>query len=190
MRSQKLTTVIFIGMILGILVGWAINTLWPDPQTAKAIAGYISLITDIFLRLIKMIIAPLVFSTLVVGVAHMGDTKAIGRIGVKAMLLVRLRLAGLAAARPHPGQHPAAGRQPQPAAARCRRLDQSQGRLAVVEGFRHPPRAEAARSRRWPTTRSCRSSSSRCSSASPPRPSASKAQGGRQRSSTSSRTSC
>src|SRR4029079_7696205 len=44
------------------------------------------LITDIFLRLIKMIIAPLVFSTLVVGVAHMGDTKAVGRIGAKAML--------------------------------------------------------------------------------------------------------
>jgi Na+/H+-dicarboxylate symporter len=85
MRSQKLTTVIFIGMVLGIAVGYACNTMWPDPQTAKAIAGYISLLTDIFLRLIKMIIAPLVFSTLVVGVAHMGDTKAIGRIGVKAM---------------------------------------------------------------------------------------------------------
>jgi len=59
--------------------------LWPDPKTAKGIADYISLITDIFLRLIKMIIAPLVFSTLVVGVAHMGDTKAVGRIGAKAM---------------------------------------------------------------------------------------------------------
>src|SRR5262245_58516268 len=54
-------------------------------KTAKTIADYISLFTEIFLRLIKMIIAPLVFSTLVVGVAHMGDTKAIGRIGVKAM---------------------------------------------------------------------------------------------------------
>jgi Na+/H+-dicarboxylate symporter len=85
MRAPKLTTVIFIGMVLGILVGWAINNLWPDPKTAAAIAGYISLLTDIFLRLIKMIIAPLVFCTLVVGVAHMGDTKAIGRIGVKAM---------------------------------------------------------------------------------------------------------
>jgi Na+/H+-dicarboxylate symporter len=85
-RSQKLTTVIFIGMVLGIIVGYACNTVWPDPQTASAIAGYISLMTDIFLRLIKMIIAPLVFTTLVVGVAHMGDTKAIGRIGGKAML--------------------------------------------------------------------------------------------------------
>jgi Na+/H+-dicarboxylate symporter len=73
-------------MLLGILTGYAINVLWPDPETAKGIAGYISLMTDIFLRLIKMIIAPLVFTTLVVGVAHMGDTRAIGRIGGKAML--------------------------------------------------------------------------------------------------------
>jgi Na+/H+-dicarboxylate symporter len=85
MRSQKLTTIILIGMLLGIVVGYACHTLWPDPKTAKSIAEYISLITDIFLRLIKMIIAPLVFSTLVVGVAHMGDTKAVGRIGGKAM---------------------------------------------------------------------------------------------------------
>src|ERR1043165_2590442 len=85
MRS-RLTTVIMIGLVLGVLVGWACNTLWPDPKTAKTIADYISLFTDIFLRLIKMIIAPLVFSTLVVGVAHMGDTKAVGRIGGRAML--------------------------------------------------------------------------------------------------------
>src|ERR671934_187104 len=84
MRS-KLTTIILIGMVLGILVGYACHILWPDPKTAKSIADYISLLTDIFLRLIKMIIAPLVFSTLVVGVAHMGDTKAVGRIGAKAM---------------------------------------------------------------------------------------------------------
>jgi Na+/H+-dicarboxylate symporter len=82
---NRLTTMIFIGMLLGILVGYLCNSLWPDPATAKTIAGYIGLMTDIFLRLIKMIIAPLVFSTLVVGVEHMGDTKAIGRIGLKAM---------------------------------------------------------------------------------------------------------
>jgi len=86
MKSQKLTTIILIGMVLGILVGWGCHELWPDPKTARTVADYISLITDIFLRLIKMIIAPLVFSTLVVGVAHMGDTKAVGRIGGKAML--------------------------------------------------------------------------------------------------------
>ncbi|MDR3529678.1 MAG: dicarboxylate/amino acid:cation symporter [Rhodopila sp.] len=86
MRSQRLTTVIVIGMILGIGVGYACHTVWPDKATATAIAGYISLFTDIFLRLIKMIIAPLVFSTLMVGVAHMGDPKTVGRIGGKALL--------------------------------------------------------------------------------------------------------
>ncbi len=84
MRS-RLTTYIFIGMILGILVGYACSITWPDPQTAKTISGYIGLISDLFLRMIKMIIAPLVFSTLVVGIAHMGDTASVGRIGGKAL---------------------------------------------------------------------------------------------------------
>ncbi|SDB72679.1 dicarboxylate/amino acid:cation symporter [Belnapia rosea] len=85
MRANRLTTFILVAMVLGIAVGHLCHVLWPDPETAKAISGYISIVTDIFLRLIKMIIAPLVFSTLVVGVAHMGDTKAVGRIGAKAM---------------------------------------------------------------------------------------------------------
>src|SRR3954453_6461040 len=73
-------------MLLGIGVGYMCHEVWLNPATARSIADYISLFTDIFLRLIKMIIAPLVFSTLVVGVAHMGDTRAVGRIGGKAML--------------------------------------------------------------------------------------------------------
>jgi len=77
---------IFIGMLLGIAVGYACSITWPDPQTAKEIAGYIALVSDVFLRLIKMIIAPLVFSTLVVGIAHLGDTAAVGRVGGKALL--------------------------------------------------------------------------------------------------------
>jgi Na+/H+-dicarboxylate symporter len=81
----KLTTWIFIAMVAGIFVGWMCHQLLPTPQAAKTVAGYISLITDVFLRLIKMIIAPLVFSTLVVGIAHMGDTKSLGRIGLKTM---------------------------------------------------------------------------------------------------------
>src|SRR3954467_14689424 len=85
MRS-RLTTFIFLGMLLGIVVGYACSVIWPDPQTAKEIAGYIALISDVFLRLIKMIIAPLVFSTLVVGIAHLGDTAAVGRVGGKALL--------------------------------------------------------------------------------------------------------
>jgi len=86
MRRAKATTWIFFGMVAGIVVGWMCHQLLPTPESAKTVAGYISLVTDIFLRLIKMIIAPLVFSTLVVGIAHMGDTKAIGRIGIKTMV--------------------------------------------------------------------------------------------------------
>ena len=85
MKKIKLTTWILIAMLAGIFVGWLDHELLPTPESAKTVAGYISLFTDVFLRLIKMIIAPLVFSTLVVGVAHMGDPKIVGRIGAKAM---------------------------------------------------------------------------------------------------------
>ena len=71
-------------MILGVLTGFLINTSL-SPADAKAAAGNLSIITDIFLRLIRMIIAPLVFSTLVVGIAHMEDSAAIGRVGVKTL---------------------------------------------------------------------------------------------------------
>jgi Na+/H+-dicarboxylate symporter len=84
-KSTPLTLYILIAMILGIVVGYACNKAFPDKQTAATISGYISLVTDLFLRLIKMIIAPLVFSTLVVGIAHMGDSKTVGRIGAKTM---------------------------------------------------------------------------------------------------------
>ena len=82
----KLTTWILIAMLAGIGVGWMCHELLPSPASAKTVSGYISLVTDVFLRLIKMIIAPLVFATLVVGIAHMGDSKALGRIGLKTML--------------------------------------------------------------------------------------------------------
>jgi Na+/H+-dicarboxylate symporter len=71
-------------MILGVLTGFLINTSLP-PEGAKAAAANLSIITDVFLRLIKMIIAPLVFSTLVVGIAHMEDSAAIGRVGIKTL---------------------------------------------------------------------------------------------------------
>ncbi|MGO4152190.1 dicarboxylate/amino acid:cation symporter [Cupriavidus sp. YAF13] len=84
-KKRPITTYIVIAMILGVIVGYSCNKAFPDPGTAKEIAGYISIFTDVFLRLIKMIIAPLVFSTLVVGIAHMGDASTVGRVGVKAL---------------------------------------------------------------------------------------------------------
>jgi len=85
MKMNRLTTWIMIAMVLGIVVGYACNTLAGGPAAAKEIAGYFGILTDIFLRLIKMIIAPLVFATLVVGLAGMGDSKTVGRIGAKAL---------------------------------------------------------------------------------------------------------
>jgi Na+/H+-dicarboxylate symporter len=82
---KRFTYWILGGMVLGIVVGYILHATLPDPKEAAIIASYFSIITDLFLRLIKMIIAPLVFSMLVVGIAHMGDTESIGRIGVKAM---------------------------------------------------------------------------------------------------------
>jgi len=81
-----MTTYILIAMLGGIAVGGAIHSNIADPVTLKAIAGYVSIGSMIFLRLIKMIIAPLVFSTLVVGIGHMTDAGAVGRVGGKAML--------------------------------------------------------------------------------------------------------
>jgi len=85
MKKNRLTTWIGLALILGVIVGYACNTLAGGPAEAKEIAGYFSILTDIFLRLIKMIIAPLIFATLVAGLAGMGDTRTVGRIGGKAL---------------------------------------------------------------------------------------------------------
>lgn len=82
--KRFLPALIVGAMVLGVLTGFLINTHL-SPDDAKAAAGNLSIITDIFLRLIRMIIAPLVFSTLVVGIAHMEDSAAIGRVGVKTL---------------------------------------------------------------------------------------------------------
>jgi Na+/H+-dicarboxylate symporter len=88
--AKKLTTFILIALVLGIIAGWAINYAIDDGTPAaaerlKSIAEYLSIVTALFLRLIKMIIAPLVFSTLVAGIAHMGDVAALGRIGIRSL---------------------------------------------------------------------------------------------------------
>ena len=84
-KKIPMAAYILIAMVLGIVVGYMIFTSYPDKKTAAQIAGYISILSDIFLRLIKMLIGPLVFSTLVVGIAHMGDAKSVGRIFAKSL---------------------------------------------------------------------------------------------------------
>jgi Na+/H+-dicarboxylate symporter len=81
-KRNRLTTWILVGLVLGIAAGYIAHTNLADP---KGFADTMSLVTTLFLRLIKMIIAPLVFSTLVVGIAKMGDAAEVGRIGIKAL---------------------------------------------------------------------------------------------------------
>ncbi|MEJ8846521.1 dicarboxylate/amino acid:cation symporter [Variovorax rhizosphaerae] len=76
---------ILIAMVVGILLGYMVFKSFPDKKAAGEIAGYISIMSDVFLRLIKMLIGPLVFSTLVVGIAHMGDASSVGRVFGKAL---------------------------------------------------------------------------------------------------------
>lgn len=84
MKFNKLTTWVLIALVAGIIVGYICNTAFPA-ETSKEIASYFSALTEIFLHLVKMIIAPLVFATLVVGIASMGDAKSVGRVGAKAL---------------------------------------------------------------------------------------------------------
>jgi Na+/H+-dicarboxylate symporter len=86
MKSSRMTTYIVIAMVLGIAVGGLVNEQIAAPATHKVFASYVSIGSMVFLRLIKMIIAPLVFSTLVVGIGHMSDAGTVGRVGGKAML--------------------------------------------------------------------------------------------------------
>src|ERR1051325_1517407 len=88
--AKRLTQFILIALVLGIGAGGAINHAIDDGTPASAarlkqIADYLSIVTALFLRLIKMIIAPLVFSTLVAGIAHMGDVAALGRVGIRSL---------------------------------------------------------------------------------------------------------
>ncbi len=76
---------VMIGLALGIVLGTCSYYAFPDQATAADVAKYMSLISAIFLKLIKMIIGPLVLSTLIVGIGHMGDAATVGRVGAKTM---------------------------------------------------------------------------------------------------------
>lgn len=84
-KGNKLTAYIIASMVLGILVGYFVHTT-TGAQTQAAFSTNIKLLSTIFIRLVQMIIAPLVFTTLVVGIAKLGDLKTVGRVGGKAVL--------------------------------------------------------------------------------------------------------
>ena len=81
--GNKLTRWILVALVLGIVVGTTLNYTVED--TTGLVSGF-GLVTTTFLRLIKMIIGPLVFATLAVGIAKMGDMGTVGRIGLKSMV--------------------------------------------------------------------------------------------------------
>ena len=84
-KSNKLTLYIVIAMIAGAILGYYIHET-QSATSIESIAKNLKLLTTIFLRLVQMIIAPLVFTTLVVGIAKLGDIKTVGRVGGKALL--------------------------------------------------------------------------------------------------------
>jgi Na+/H+-dicarboxylate symporter len=84
-KNNRLTLYIFIAMLIGVAVGYYVYANYPKVE-AVSFADNVKLLTTIFLRLVQMIIAPVVFSTLVVGIAKLGDLKTVGRVGGKAML--------------------------------------------------------------------------------------------------------
>ncbi len=84
--AKRLTLYIMIALVLGIISGAVLNGTIADKATLTEIGKYLGLVTDIFLHMIKMIIAPLIFGTLVAGIVHMGDTASLGRVGAKTII--------------------------------------------------------------------------------------------------------
>jgi len=84
--NRRFAYLVLGALLLGILVGCILHEVLPSAAMAAAVADDFSIATEVFLRLIKMIIAPLIFATLVGGIAHMRDSTAIGRIGIKTLV--------------------------------------------------------------------------------------------------------
>ena len=81
---SNLTIQILVAMVIGAVLGIFIHQNY-IPDDAKNFSDKIKMLATVFIRLVQMIIAPLVFTTLVVGIAKLGDIKAVGRIGGKAL---------------------------------------------------------------------------------------------------------
>src|ERR1700754_3468572 len=84
-KGNRLTLFILVAMVLGVGIGYLVHTT-AAPTSIQKFSDNIKLLSNIFIRLVQMIIAPLVFSTLVVGIAKLGDMKTVGRVGGKALL--------------------------------------------------------------------------------------------------------
>ena len=82
---NKNFVIVIIALLLGVALGTASYYSFPDKATAADVAKDMSLVSAVFLKLIKMIIGPLVLSTLIVGIGHMGDAATVGRVGAKTM---------------------------------------------------------------------------------------------------------
>jgi len=84
--GHRLTLYILIGMILGVIVGYLVRVYVPaDSEAFTYWLRSFTLLSTIFLNLIKLVVAPLILGTLVTGIAHMGDSSALGRIGTRAI---------------------------------------------------------------------------------------------------------
>ncbi len=83
--SRRFTVFILLGMVLGVAAGAACHELLPSAAARSAAADLFSLCTDLFLRLIRMVIAPLVIATLFSGIARMGNGVEVGRVGIKTI---------------------------------------------------------------------------------------------------------
>ncbi len=84
-KTNRLTTYILLSMLAGVAVGYLVHVN-ADPAFIKEFSANIKLLGKVFIRMVQMIIAPLVFSTLVVGIAKLGNLSAVGRVGGKSML--------------------------------------------------------------------------------------------------------
>ncbi|MES1201721.1 MAG: dicarboxylate/amino acid:cation symporter [Pseudomonadota bacterium] len=83
MKRRNFTLIVLIAMALGVALGWWLHAY--RPGDVATVSPYFSAVTTVFLRLIQMVIAPLVLTTLIVGIAHMGGGSALGRVGVRTI---------------------------------------------------------------------------------------------------------
>ena len=159
--SRHLTASIMVGLVFGVVAGWIVNQglVAGIADTESWVRGF-QVLSTIFLNLIKMVVAPLVVGTIITGLAHMGDSTAVGRIGFRAiawfivasLISISLGLLMVNLFQPGVGVDVAA-----PAQAIGRG---SRSSISSSSSSTSSPRTSSAR---WPTTTCSRSWCSRCS---------------------------